>query len=104
MRLVVCTARVGEADEATRRLVTVLAALSPAVQLELLDRDDDRPLLERSGVERTSAIVLMTGGVEIGDTGIRFYGLPTPALTLVLADDGAAVARGETSLSPAARR
>ena len=102
VRLVVGTAR-GCPGHHTRRLAQELAALGPMIRVEFLDSVADAAVLQRYGIAQTPAIAVFTDGVEITDTGIRFYGELTDAMVLALVDDLEALANGTPRPSAATR-
>lgn len=86
----------------TRQLAEELAALSPRIELELVDGLDD-PRAATHGIDRTPAIALLRGGAEPVDTGIRFFGIPSGYEFGTLVEDILLVSRGEPDLSPETR-
>lgn len=87
----------------TRLVAQALAATFPQVKLELLDAVEDAALLARYDIDLLPAIALLTGGVEIRDTGIRFSGPLTGAEIDALLNDIVAVSFREPALEPATR-
>ncbi len=85
----------------TRQLVEELAELSDHIELEILDRAVEPERAASYGVDKVPAIVLLTGGPEPRDTGIRFYGIPSGYEFSTLIDDVLVVSRGELRLAPA---
>ncbi|HLG52259.1 MAG TPA: thioredoxin family protein [Chloroflexota bacterium] len=87
----------------TRQLLEEVAGLSEHIELELLDRRAEPELAHRYGIDKVPAIVLLVGGGEPVDTGIRFFGIPSGYEFGTLVDDIVAASRGEPALSPATR-
>ena len=103
VRLVVATDRDGcQFCEQTRQLVEEVAALSPKIELELVDGLED-PRTRTLGIDKLPAIALLRGGAEPRDTGIRFYGIPSGYEFGTLVEDVLLVSRGEPDLAPATR-
>lgn len=59
-----------------RELLTELVALHPRLQVRTYDLLADATRAEALGVNKAPAIVVL-GGVEETDYGIRYYGLPS---------------------------
>ena len=51
-----------------------MAEVSRHIRLELIDPDLNALLAARYGIDKTPAVALLKGGVEIVDTRIRFFG------------------------------
>ena len=82
----------------TRELVEEVAELSDKIALEVIDRSADPERALSYGVDKAPAIVLLTGGDEPYDTGIRFFGIPSGYEFTTLIDDLIAVSQSETRL------
>jgi hypothetical protein len=104
VHLLVFTRRDGSHDAAARQLGRELRTLSPNVHLELHDVDANPQLAARYGIGRTPAFALLTGGVVIEDTRIRFYGLPEGAVRTALVDGMEALGGGDPASAAAAER
>ena len=72
------------------------------VHLELHDVDANPQLAARYGIGPTPAIALLTGGVVIEDTHIRFQGLPEGTVLEALVNGMVAVSQGDALLTEAA--
>lgn len=88
----------------TRQLVEELVELSDRIELEILDRASEPELTRRYGVDKVPAIIVLTGGTEPADTGIRFFGIPSGYEFATLVDDIIAVSRGEARLGAETRQ
>jgi hypothetical protein len=95
VHLLVFTRGEGSRAAAARQLGRELRTLSPDVHLELHDVDANPLLAARYGIGRTPAFALLTGGVIIEDTCIRFYGLPEGAVRADLVDSMVALGGGD---------
>jgi hypothetical protein len=104
VHLLVFTRQDGRRDAAARQLGRELRALSPDVHLELHDVDANPQLAARYGIGRTPGFALLTGGVIIEDTHIRFSGLPEGAARTALVDGMVALSAGDPTPTDTAER
>lgn len=94
---------------ATRELLREVARVAPRVRLELHDPSKDALLAARYGIDKVPAVALLTGGVRIADTRIRFFGGLGREDAAALVEDVAAVSRASLAcevlplLAPATR-
>ena len=103
VRMVVVTDRDGcQFCRQTRQLAEEVAALSPQIELELID-GLDAPAAQAYGIDKTPAIALVQGGAEPRDTGIRFFGIPSGYEFGTLVEDIVAVSNGEPELAASTR-
>jgi len=86
--------------EDTRELVQDLAALSDKITLEVRDFQGDEALARTYGVDKIPAIVLLGGGDQPKDHGIRLYGVPAGYEFTTLIEDLKMLGSGNPGLSP----
>jgi len=60
----------------TRQLIEEVATLSSKISVEVLDISNDAPAAERYRVDKVPAVVVL-GGEDQKDWGIRLYGIPS---------------------------
>lgn len=104
VHLLVFTRRGSRRGAMARQLGLELRSLSCNVHLELHDVDANPQLAARYGIGPTPEIALLTGGVVIEDTHIRFHGLPEGTVLEALVDGMVAVSQGDSVLAEAAGR
>lgn len=104
VHLLIFTRRESGRGAAARQLGLELRSLSRNVHLELHDVDANPQLAARYGIGQTPAIALLTGGVVIEDTHIRFHGLPEGTVLEALVDGMVAVSQGDHVVTEAAGR
>ncbi len=61
----------------TRQITEEVAALSDNITLEVYDFVADKEIVEQYNIDKIPATVVMTGGDEPKDYGIRYYGIPS---------------------------
>ncbi|HVB38110.1 MAG TPA: thioredoxin family protein [Vicinamibacterales bacterium] len=84
----------------TRELAEELAALSDKITLEVRDFVGDADEVRKYGIDKIPALVVMRGGAEPKDYGIRLYGIPAGYEFATLLEDVRMVSRGEAALRP----
>ncbi|HVC19252.1 MAG TPA: thioredoxin family protein [Vicinamibacterales bacterium] len=84
----------------TRHLAEEVAALSDKVTLEVHDFVGDADLARGYGIDKIPALIVMRGGPEPKDYGIRLYGIPAGYEFSTLLEDIRMVGRGEAGLRP----
>ncbi len=104
VRLVVFTQGEGGALECDfcaemRQLIEEVAALSDKLSLDVRDLLGDAEVAEVYGVDKIPALVVMRGGTQPKDYGIRFYGIPSGYEFSTLIEDIRLVSRGQPELS-----
>jgi hypothetical protein len=104
VHLLVFTSGDGGRDAAARQLGRELRALSPNVHVEHHDVDANPLLAARYGIGQTPAFALLSGGVIIEDTRIRFYGLPEGPVRTALVDGLVALTDGDPAPAGATER
>ncbi|MCS7261234.1 MAG: thioredoxin family protein [Anaerolineae bacterium] len=87
----------------TREIVEEVAELSDKITLEVFDFTQDRAAVDRYTIRRIPAIVVMRGGDQPKDFGIRFYGIPAGYEFTPFIEDILMVSRGDSGLSEASR-
>ena len=69
------SAESGEYSDVARDLLTEVVDLHPQLSLDVVDREADAARAVELGVDKAPAIVML-GGSERADYGIRFFGVP----------------------------
>jgi glutaredoxin-like protein len=87
----------------TRQIAEELAALSENIALEVYDFMGDKEIAEQYGVNKIPATIVMNGGHQPKDYGIRYYGIPSGYEFSSLIEDIKRVATGESGLSTQTR-
>lgn len=87
----------------TRLIAEEVASLSDKITLEIYDFVADREMVEHYGIDKIPAVVVMRGGEQPKDYGIRYYGIPAGYEFSTLISDILMVARGNSGLSAEAR-
>jgi glutaredoxin-like protein len=88
----------------TREIAEELASLSDLITLEVYDLVTDKALAEQYQVEKIPATLVLRGGEQPKDYGIRYFGIPAGYEFMSLVQDILMVGSGESGLSPAARQ
>ena len=83
-----------------RQLIEEVAALSGQLTVEVRDLIRDAETAEVLGVDKIPALVVMRGGPQPKDFGIRFFGIPSGYEFASLLEDIRLVSRGRSHLSP----
>lgn len=88
----------------TRQIAEEVAALSDQIELRIYDLVADSDKAEEFGVDKIPATIVMRGGDEPKDFGIRFFGIPSGYEFATLIEDIKMVSSGATGLSDATRK
>jgi glutaredoxin-like protein len=88
----------------TRQIAEEVAALSEQIELQIYDLVADSDKAEELGIDKIPATIVMRGGDDPKDYGIRFYGIPSGYEFATLIEDIKMVSTGETGLSDATRK
>ncbi|MAT96782.1 MAG: glutaredoxin [Anaerolineaceae bacterium] len=83
----------------TREIAEELAALSDKISLEVYDFVADKALAGQYGVDKIPATVILEGGKDGKDYGIRYYGIPSGYEFSSLIHDVMMVSGGDPQLS-----
>lgn len=83
----------------TRMIVEEVSALSDNISAEIYDFMDDKEIAEAYGIDKIPAVIVMGGGDEPKDYGIRYYGIPSGYEFSSVIEDIMMVARGESGLT-----
>lgn len=83
----------------TRQIASELAGLSKDITLEVYDLVADKEIAEEFAVDKIPATIVMRGGQQAKDYGIRYYGIPSGYEFSSLIEDIKLVASGESGLS-----
>lgn len=87
----------------TRLIAEEIAGLSDKISLEIYDFVADREVVEQYGIDKIPAVVVMRGGEQPQDYGIRYYGIPAGYEFSSLISDIMMVSRGDSGLSAEAK-
>lgn len=87
----------------TRMIGEELAALSDRISLEVYDFEDDKEIAETYNIDKIPATVIMAGGEQPQDYGIRYFGIPSGYEFSSLIEDIMMVSSGESGLSAATK-
>jgi len=83
----------------TRMIADELAALSDKITLEVYDFIKDKEIVEQYDIDKIPATVVMKGGDQPKDYGIRYFGIPSGYEFSSLIEDIMMVSSGESGLS-----
>ena len=83
----------------TRQIAEELAALSDKISLEVYDFVNNKALADQYGVDKIPATVILEGGQNGKDFGIRYYGIPSGYEFSSLIHDVMMVSEGDPQLS-----
>ncbi|MCA9958535.1 MAG: thioredoxin family protein [Chloroflexota bacterium] len=87
----------------TRMIAEEVAALSDKISVEVYDFDNHREIAEQYNIDKIPATVIMRGGDEAKDYGIRFYGIPSGYEFSSIIEDIMLVSSGDSGLSDEVR-
>ena len=88
----------------TRQIAEEVATLSDRIELEVYDLLADEEKAAAYGIDKLPALIVMRGGDEPRDYGIRFFGIPSGYEFGTLIEDIRMVSSGDSGLSEATRR
>ena len=88
----------------TRQIAEEVATLSDRIELEVYDLLADEEKAAAYGIDKLPALIVMRGGDEPKDYGIRFFGIPSGYEFGTLIEDIRMVSSGDSGLSEATRR
>jgi glutaredoxin-like protein len=83
----------------TRLIAEEVAGLSDKIALEIYDFVADRQMVEQYKIDKIPALVIMRGGEQPKDYGIRYYGIPAGYEFSTLISDILMVSRGDSGLA-----
>jgi len=83
----------------TRMIVEEVAELSAKISVEVYDFIKDQEVAEHYNIDKIPALVIMKGGDEPKDYGIRCFGIPSGYEFTTLVEDIMMVSAGESGLS-----
>jgi len=87
----------------TRMIAEEVAELSDAISLEVYDFVADKEIAEAYGIDKIPATVVMRGGDEPKDYGIRYFGIPSGYEFSSIIEDVMMISQGESGLSEATK-
>ncbi len=87
----------------TRMIGEELAALSDKISLEVYDFEKDKEIAETYNIDKIPATIVMAGGEQPRDYGIRYFGIPSGYEFSSLIEDIMMVSSGESGLSAATK-
>jgi len=88
----------------TRQIAEEVATLSDRIELEVYDLLADEEKAAAYGIDKLPALIVMRGGDEPRDYGIRVFGIPSGYEFGTLIEDIRMVSSGDSGLSEATRR
>ncbi len=88
----------------TRQIAEEVADLAENISLEVYDFVGDKAIAEQYKIDKIPATVVMTGGEEAADYGIRYYGIPSGYEFSSLIHDILMVGGGEADLAEETRQ
>lgn len=83
----------------TRQIAEEVSALSGLISLEVYDFVGDKEIAEQYNIDKIPATVVMQGGDDPLDYGIRYYGIPSGYEFSSVIHDILTVGQGESGLS-----
>jgi glutaredoxin-like protein len=83
----------------TRMISEEVADLSDKISLEVYDFVKDKEVAEHYNVDKIPALVIMKGGDDPKDYGIRFFGIPSGYEFSTVVEDIMMVSNGDSGLS-----
>jgi glutaredoxin-like protein len=83
----------------TRMISEEVADLSDKISLEVYDFVKDKEVAEHYNVDKIPALVIMKGGDDPKDYGIRFFGIPSGYEFSTVIEDIMMVSNGDSGLS-----
>jgi glutaredoxin-like protein len=87
----------------TRMIAEEVSELSEAISLEVHNFVTDKEIAEEYNIDKIPAIVMMRGGDEPKDYGIRYYGIPSGYEFSSVIEDVMMISQGESGLSEATK-
>jgi glutaredoxin-like protein len=87
----------------TREISAEVATLSDKISLTVYDFVKDKEVAEYHQIDKIPALVVMKGGDQPKDYGIRYYGIPAGYEFSSLIQDILMIGRGDSGLSPEAK-
>ncbi len=83
----------------TRMIAEEIADLSDKISLEVYDFEKDKEIVETYSIDKIPATVIMRGGDNPKDYGIRYFGIPSGYEFSSLIEDIIMISGGESGLS-----
>jgi glutaredoxin-like protein len=83
----------------TRTISEEVADLSDKISLEVFDLVQDKEVAEKYNIDKIPALVMLKGGDEPKDYGIRLFGIPSGYEFSTLIEDIMMVSSGDSGLS-----
>ena len=83
----------------TRMIAEEIADLSDKISLEVYDFEKDKEIVETYNIDKIPATVIMRGGDNPKDYGIRYFGIPSGYEFSSLIEDIIMISGGESGLS-----
>lgn len=88
----------------TRMIGEEITALSDKLSLQVFDFVKDKEIVEQYNIDKIPATVIMRGGDNPKDYGIRYYGIPSGYEFSSIIEDIMMVSKGESGLSETTRQ
>lgn len=83
----------------TRQIAEEVAALSDKISVEVYDFVADKEVAEHYNIDKIPATVIMRGGDDPKDYGIRYFGIPSGYEFSSIIEDITMVSQGDSGLS-----
>lgn len=87
----------------TRMIAEEIAGLSDKLSLQVYDFVKDKEIVEQYQIDKIPATVIMRGGDNPKDYGIRYYGIPSGYEFSSLIEDIIMISNGDSGLSDSTR-
>lgn len=87
----------------TRMIAEEIAGLSDKLSLQVYDFVKDKEIVEQYNIDKIPAMVIMRGGDNPKDYGIRYYGIPSGYEFSSVIEDIMMISSGDSGLSESTR-
>jgi glutaredoxin-like protein len=87
----------------TRMIAEEIAGLSDNLSLQVYDFVKDKEIVEQYNIDKIPATVIMRGGDNPKDYGIRYYGIPSGYEFSSIIEDIMMISKGDSGLSESTR-
>ncbi len=87
----------------TRMIAEELSALSDKISMEVYDFEKDKEIAEAYNIDKIPATIVMKGGDDSKDYGIRYFGIPSGYEFSSLIENIMIISKGDSGLSQQAK-
>jgi glutaredoxin-like protein len=87
----------------TRMIAEELSALSDKISMEVYDFEKDKEIAEAYNIDKIPATIVMKGGDDSKDYGIRYFGIPSGYEFSSLIENIMMISKGDSGLSQQAK-